>query len=110
MHQESATHASHTPTLRDLLEAKMQLEAQIDQARRESVAQAIATIKDIMADNGLTLADLGATEGKRSSKTAPRKSVGPAKYRDPTTGATWTGRGRKPAWFDAGNAAAYAVS
>jgi DNA-binding protein H-NS len=23
----------------------------------------------------------------------------PAKYRDPATGATWTGRGKEPAWI-----------
>lgn len=29
----------------------------------------------------------------------PKGSVGAPKYRDPATGATWTGRGKPPLWI-----------
>src|SRR2546427_12966376 len=29
----------------------------------------------------------------------PEKTSAPAKYRDPATGATWTGRGKPPNWI-----------
>ena len=32
-----------------------------------------------------------------------------AKYRDPTTGATWSGRGRTPAWIAGRDRAAYLI-
>lgn len=36
--------------------------------------------------------------GRKRVKKAPPAASKP-KYRDPNTGATWSGRGRKPAWF-----------
>lgn len=37
----------------------------------------------------------------RDKKKSPRKPTQAAKYRDPNTGATWSGKGRKPAWVKA---------
>lgn len=43
--------------------------------------------------------DTGAVEvGRKRVKKAPSAASKP-KYRDPNTGETWSGRGRKPAWF-----------
>jgi len=51
-----------------------------------------------MTEYGLTLADIS---GRASSSAAPRKSSGKvaAKYRNPATGDTWSGRGLKPNWL-----------
>ncbi|MDP9123698.1 MAG: H-NS histone family protein [Pseudomonadota bacterium] len=50
-----------------------------------------------MSEHGLTVADLA----KAAAKTgATGKKVQP-KYRDPASGATWTGRGLKPKWLQA---------
>ncbi|MDP1329472.1 H-NS family nucleoid-associated regulatory protein, partial [Klebsiella pneumoniae] len=35
----------------------------------------------------------------RAGKSVQAKSIVPPKYRDPKTGATWSGRGRAPAWI-----------
>ena len=35
----------------------------------------------------------------RKSRAGATRSVGVAKYRDPDTGKTWTGRGMPPAWI-----------
>ena len=86
--------------LADLIAQKAALEQQIAEARREARAGAIAQIKALMAEHGLTLADLG---GKAApAAPAPRSRKGgkvPPKYRDPATGTTWSGRGLHPKWL-----------
>jgi DNA-binding protein H-NS len=98
-------------TLNELLAQKAALEKQIVDAQREEKAAAIAQIKGLMAQYGLTLADLG----PRATAVAPRRANGggakvPPKYRDPATGATWSGRGLKPRWLEAALAAGRSIS
>lgn len=71
------------------------LKHQAEEARKNELASAIAEIKRIMAEFGITPADLGF--GGRAAKAKAKGSVA-AKYRDPISGKTWTGRGRRPAW------------
>nr|WP_175924635.1 H-NS family nucleoid-associated regulatory protein [Burkholderia latens] len=40
---------------------------------------------------------------------ARKRQRGQAKYRDPVTGATWTDRGRPPAWIRGRNRAAFVI-
>jgi DNA-binding protein H-NS len=86
-------------TLNDLLAQKAALEKQIADAQREERGSAIAKVKALMTEYGLTLADLST----RAPSTAPRKATGKvaAKYRNPATGDTWSGRGLKPNWLRA---------
>ena len=58
-------------------------------------ASALAGIRRIMALHGLSASDVAPT-GKRKYKSP----VAP-KYRDPESGATWSGRGLKPRWLTA---------
>jgi DNA-binding protein H-NS len=87
------------PTLQELLAQKAALEKQIAETQRQERADAIAKVKSLMAEYGLTAADI---VGK--APTAPRapssagKKVAP-KYRNPDTGETWTGRGLQPNWL-----------
>lgn len=91
------------PTLQELLAQKEALERQIEQTKKEERAAAIAKVRELMAQYGLTLADLS---NKPASKTAgkPLGKVA-AKYRDPSTGETWSGRGLHPKWLRAALAA-----
>ncbi len=96
-------------TLNELLAQKAALERQIADAQREERAAAIAQIKALMAQYGLTLADIGT----RAAAPAPRRggtAKVPPKYRDPATGATWSGRGLKPRWLEAALAAGRSLS
>jgi DNA-binding protein H-NS len=58
-----------------------------------------------MEKHGVTTADIesyvgGKRRGRKPSASATgRQSAGGAKYRDPKSGATWTGHGRAPAWI-----------
>ena len=87
------------------------LEKQADAVRKTEVAGVITKIKEAIAAYGLTAADLGfgrgAAKALRASKATPGNktsektsaTIGVAKYRDPKTGKTWTGRGKPPAWI-----------
>ncbi|CAG9250724.1 H-NS histone family protein [Paraburkholderia caribensis] len=109
------------------IESRIQkLQSQADTLRQKEAGKAIATIRKIMADYQLTVNDLdrvdearrkpGRPAGKtattspavkkkavraltKSGKVDGRKGPRPAMYRDPKTGATWSGWARPPAWI-----------
>lgn len=87
------------PTLQELLAQKAALEKQIAETQRHERAEAIAKVRALMSEYGLTAADIA---GKASAPTprssAAGKKVAP-KYRNPETGETWTGRGLQPNWL-----------
>ncbi|WP_157268052.1 H-NS histone family protein [Azohydromonas aeria] len=86
--------------IQDLLKQREELERQIKQLQESSRSEAINTIKELMAQNNLSIEDLqsntrsGGKKGESGGKTG---TVAP-KYRDPASGKTWTGRGLKPKW------------
>jgi len=68
----------------------------------------VGRIKKAIVAYGLTATDLGFGGGKtkmtastRQTKSSPKAptTAGVAKYRDPKTQKTWTGRGKPPAWI-----------
>ncbi len=77
--------------LDSLLARKQKL---IDEKREEAVDK----IKSLMTTYGITAGDLN-IGGKSSGKKAGGKPALPPKYSDPATGATWSGRGRRPTWL-----------
>jgi DNA-binding protein H-NS len=87
------------PKLQDLLAKKAELEKQIEDTRRQEKSDAIAQVRALMAEHGLTAADLS-MRGKSSAKGNTGRKVAP-KYRDPATGDTWSGRGLQPKWLRA---------
>lgn len=86
-------------SIQELLAQKAALEKQIAEAQRAARADAIAKVKALMAEYGLTAADL-AGKAPAAAKPETGKKVA-AKYRDPATGQSWTGRGLKPKWLQA---------
>jgi DNA-binding protein H-NS len=96
------------PVLSDLMAQRAALDMQIEKARREQRAAAIEQIKSLMAEHGLTPSDLTARPRKAQSKPGGRK-VAP-KYRDQSTGDTWSGRGLQPRWLKAALAAGRKLS
>jgi DNA-binding protein H-NS len=89
-------------TVAELMAQKAEIEKKIADAQREERASAIAQVRSLMAQHGLTVADLASR-----SASAPRAAAGKAvskvaaKYRDAVTGNTWSGRGLKPNWLKA---------
>ena len=88
-------------TLNDLLAQKAELEKQIEFLGREQRQAAIAEIKTLMADHGLTVADLAGKASAADKKAATKGSKVATKYRDPESGNAWSGRGLQPNWLKA---------
>jgi DNA-binding protein H-NS len=91
-------------TLQELLDRKAELEREIDQTRRQSKTDAISKVRGLMAEYGLSMADL--------TQKSPTKAAGgkvAAKYRDSATGETWSGRGLQPKWLKAALAAGRSI-
>jgi DNA-binding protein H-NS len=74
------------------------LQAQADEARRAELATVVADIRQKIAEFGLSATDLGFPQGARRGR-PPKKAPLPPKYRDPKSGATWSGRGKPPKWI-----------
>lgn len=92
------------PTLQELLAQRAELENRIATMQREERAAAIDKIRELMTQHGLGVADLSEKPAAtRSAKSAGTKVA--AKYRDPATGDSWTGRGLRPKWLVAALAA-----
>jgi DNA-binding protein H-NS len=75
-------------TLAELLAQKAELERQIAETQRAERATAIAQVRELMAQHGLTLADIGVRPPAGAPSAGPRNKA-PVKYRDPATGQTW---------------------
>jgi len=92
---------------KDLLKQREALEAQINDARQRETADAVSQVRRIVEEYGLTAQDVFPPARGRAS--ASRGSKVAAKYRDPATGATWTGRGKAPKWIQGEDRAKYAI-
>lgn len=88
-------------TLQQLLDQKAALEKQIETTRKQAKSEAIAQVKSLMSEYGLTAADLaGKTTGGKPASAVKGSKVA-AKYRNSATGESWSGRGLQPKWLKA---------
>jgi DNA-binding protein H-NS len=86
------------------------LQAQAARVKEEEKEQAIGMARTMISAYGITAKDLGLDK-------APKLKAGPkpgnkiaAKYRDPQSGATWSGRGKTPRWINgAADRSQYAI-
>lgn len=88
------------PKLQDLLARKAELEKQIEETRHQEKTDAVARVRALMAEHGLSLADLSARSKSPGTKRGSSGRKVPAKYRD-AAGNTWSGRGLQPKWLRA---------
>ena len=88
-------------TYQELLAQKAELDKQIDLARKQELSDAIGQIKSLMAQYGLTVSDLSSKVSSSTKPSAAKGSKVAPKYRNASTGETWTGRGRQPKWVEA---------
>lgn len=92
----------------DLKAQIAKLQAQAEEARRTEIDNVIADIRQKIAEYGLTAQDLGfAVAAKRGRP--PKKAPLPAKYQDPKSGNTWSGRGKPPKWIVGKNRERYLI-
>lgn len=84
-------------TYQDLLKKREELEKKIEVARQSEWTEAVGRARALVQEHGLIAADVfppvrSARSGSASAKVA-------VKYKNPKTGATWTGRGKEPKWI-----------
>ena len=89
-------------SLSDLLARKAELEKHIETLQTTARSDAIAQVRALMADHGVSVADLAEMSAGRKSKSSQAKGkTVAAKYRKEATGDTWSGRGPRPRWLRA---------
>lgn len=91
---------------KELLKQREDLEKQINDARQSEMANAIAKVRALIDEYGLTPQEVFPASRARSAASGTK--VAP-KYRDPATGQTWTGRGKAPKWIQNQDRTAFAI-
>ncbi|WP_080426057.1 H-NS family nucleoid-associated regulatory protein [Burkholderia ubonensis] len=92
-------------TYQELLAQRAVLEAKIDAAQLEQRNTALAEVKRLVSKFGIAAGEIYGTGRGRRKRQRIR-----AKYRDPATGATWSGRGRPPAWINGKDRAQFEIT
>lgn len=95
------------------LDAKVaELERQLAEARKAADAQRaqektiiITQINGLIAGHGIAAHELTFPSSAKANNAlaakSPKGTAGKPKYRNPETGATWTGHGKPPGWMPA---------
>ncbi|WP_063552345.1 H-NS family nucleoid-associated regulatory protein [Burkholderia territorii] len=82
-------------TYSELLEQLDRLRKEIDIAREHEARRIAQRVIELLEENGVDVHQLSARRPQGS-----RRGVRPKpKYWNPDTGATWSGRGRRPRWL-----------
>lgn len=88
------------PTYQEYYEQIAKLQALAEQARQDELVEARRKVRELMDAYNLTPSDFA--KSTKKAKQVQKKGMVQAKYRDPDSGATWTGRGRAPRWLNGG--------
>ncbi|PMS31268.1 H-NS family nucleoid-associated regulatory protein [Trinickia symbiotica] len=90
----------------EAIEVKIRrLQEQAQAIRAKQLSATLDRIVELMRKGGVTLADIEAhvdakkRGGRPGKKAAAQTAPATAKYQNPKTGATWSGRGRAPSWI-----------
>lgn len=89
-------------TYQDLVAQKKELDALVESARKAEVSAAVAEVKRMVGEYGLSAVDCGF--GAPAAKNAKTKVA--VKFRG-QNGESWTGRGKAPAWIVAHESAGH---
>lgn len=94
-------------SLATLIAERDALNAKIEAVRAAERPAAIAQARDLIERFGLTAMQVMPASPATTRQPAARKA--PAKYYDPDTGNTWSGRGRAPSWIKGKDATQYLI-
>jgi len=98
-----------TQTYKELLQQREALELAISQARQNEISSAVAKVRELVAEYGLTVQDIFPGRIGKSGALKAVSKVAP-KYRDADTGQTWTGRGKAPKWIEGKDRTAFVIA
>ncbi|MFP3558175.1 H-NS histone family protein [Paraburkholderia sp. SIMBA_049] len=91
-----------TQTYEELIAERDAIQRKVDEAFAHERELAFAKIRELMQQYSIRVVDL--TQRTRFKLGKPK-----IKYRDPTTGNTWTGRGRPPGWMQGRDPAEFLI-
>lgn len=95
-------------TYQELLKQRDALEQQIADARKRETSEAVSRVRALIAEHGLKAEDVFPSGKARASNQKGSKVA--AKFKNPATGETWTGRGKPPKWIAGQDRAKYALT
>ena len=79
--------------IEELTAKRAVIDEEIRNLQKDMQAPAIKQARDILKAVGLQLVKTAPLD-----RSAPRRSKAPAKFADPASGRTWSGRGKPPVW------------
>jgi len=94
-------------TLQELLAQREELERQISSTQSAERSEVISKVKTLMSEYNLSIEDIKMADkpGRKGRSTGERGTAKgskvAAKFKDPETGASWSGRGLQPKWLKA---------
>jgi DNA-binding protein H-NS len=91
----STSTGTKTMSLKELLEQHKEIEQQLVAAREREAQRVLGEIVRTMREYKISLKEL--VSRKDLGPEIPKPTI--ARYRDPASGATWSGRGRAPHWI-----------
>lgn len=89
---------AETETIESVRAQIVACEQQLAALREKLRALAAEAITKVAREAGLGPEDVAAIVERKPAASRPRRGVLAPKYRDPVSGRTWSGKGRKPAW------------
>lgn len=90
------------PSYKELIARKNELDKRIEEMRHTEAKEALATIKELIATFGFTSQQVFPWKPEEKKKVE-------AKYYDPESGASWTGRGKPPKWIEGKDRSQYEI-
>ncbi len=85
-------------TIQELMAQKEAIELQIEAARTHALSDAISKVRALIDEHKLTQKDVFGN-GVKAVKSRTKMSKVAAKYHDPISGGSWSGRGLAPKWM-----------
>ena len=93
------------------IDEKRALEAEQRAQERQHRADVLRAMRELLLQHGFKPAELiGARPAKSTGKSGGGRTQVAPLYRDPTSGATWSGRGTEPAWIKGRDRQAFKVA
>lgn len=89
-------------TFKELLQQRAALDQKISEARQQEIGATVSQIRALIEDYDLTQEDIFPSASGKARPASTGNKVA-AKYLDPVSGKTWTGRGKAPKWIDGQN-------
>lgn len=88
-----------SPSLIEVLAKIAELEKQAAEIKKAGMTDAIAKARAIVDEYDLTVSDVFPVGKTKVASAKDDRKVVAAKFRNPETGATWSGRGLRPKWI-----------